>query len=249
MRKVFLSVSVLVLAGAMWFLIVRLSRSSVPAYALIYSGPTTCDGCPQAVGAIAKSIGLRPRYVADPAEIPSLLSGASMFVIGGTDDRLDPMRRAFTPGVEAAVRAYVKSGGKFLGICGGAYFASQHYEGDTGKSLSGLRLIPANAIGFDGTSKPRLETVTWAGKPREMYFQAGPKFVPEPNAESLDPLARYSDGSLAALTARFGKGWVTVSGVHPEADRSWLQEDHLDASHWQPTRGLAQDMLRKLMER
>jgi glutamine amidotransferase-like uncharacterized protein len=90
-------------------------------------------------------------------------------------------------------------------------------------------------------------TVTWDGSKRPIYYQYGPVFLVQ-DESSVEVLARYDDGRVAALAAEFGEGRIIVCGPHPEADETWLDDDPapVDADSWEPTRDLAVEMFQAL---
>lgn len=209
--------------------------------ALIYRGPGGCAGCAEALGAVARRVGLRVAYVTPPEVTPASLAKAAVYIQGGGDD-VDVIAEALGPGGHAALRAYVDGGGRYWGICAGAYLAGRTRD-DAGR-VPGLRL-------FDGDSFPyspfaaRVETVIWRGTPRRMYVQEAPGFTLDDGA-AAQILARYANGDIAALTARFGQGRVALSGPHPEATQGWLDADGLHEPALAPP-ALADQMLRALL--
>ncbi len=217
-------------------------------YALIYNGPGSAKDCPEAVARVAEKAGLSVRYVSKVADIPGLLPVAALLALGGTDDNIEPLRKRFKPDITQAIRQYVSDGGAFVGICGGAYLASQGYEDDHG-FVHALGLIPATTDAFIENDKARILTVRWRGVERKMYYQYGPKFILKNPAESVDVVATYPDGSIAALLCSYGKGRVFVTGPHPEADESWRRDIKGGAPDWKPQPEIAAAIISELLAR
>jgi glutamine amidotransferase PdxT len=193
--------------------------------ALVYRGPGACDACAEALGAVARRAGLAVRYVS-PGEItPALLREATVWIQGGGDDATE-MRVVLSDDEVAALRGWVAQGGRYWGVCAGAYLAGDTVSDDG--AVEGLRLIPGDAERYAPTPEPRVEQVLWEGEERWMYLQEAPKFELHPGAH-VDVLARYRDGSLAAFVAPYGEGRVAVTGPHPEANKRWLALDGLPA--------------------
>lgn len=214
-------------------------------YALIYNGPASAEDCPEAAAAITKSAGLKVRFVSVPGEIPRLLDHAAVFIIGGTEDDMGPLVKAFTPRVANSIKAYLRKGGRYLGICGGGFMASTGwYEGS--EYMQGLGIIPAAASVFQGSFEAKILPVKWMGKTRAMFFKAGPDFHLTKTPEAVHIVATYSDGSIAALTSTYGKGRVAVCGPHPEARESW-KEDAANGDSWVPSTDLAVQFLKDLL--
>jgi hypothetical protein len=190
--------------------------------ALVYRGPASTPGCPEAVAAaLARSRwNLTVRFVG-PAEerplAPEVLAGAAVYAQPGGGG----LRRAYrkVKGQVPAIREYVATGGRYLGFCLGGYLAGETpgfglLPGDADRFISSPGARPASA---DDT----VVTVTWGGLRRRMFFQDGPWFDLDPARGPADVLATYDNGLPAAVVARFGRGAVGVVGPHPEAPPDW----------------------------
>lgn len=223
------------------------STPKTKPYVLIYSGINTCEGCPEAIGLIAKKANLPVKYVSKPEKIPNLLNHAAIFAIGGTEDNIEQMRLAFSINIITAIQNYLKQGGRYLGICGGGFIAATSYMAEKNFKVNGLNIIPALAVDYSATSKPHLETIQWYGKTVVVYFQGGPKFILDKNTKNMNIIARYSNKDIAALEYLYGNGKVVVIGPHLEADKTWLEEDSIDTSHWKPSQELLVDLIQKML--
>ncbi|MFB9886273.1 BPL-N domain-containing protein [Balneatrix alpica] len=198
------------------------SAGSAP-YALIYNGPTADEASTEAISAVVQQLGLPIRYISELETLPSLLQEAKVFVIGGTDDDVEPLLQRFTPTLRATLRSYLQDGGRFLGICGGAYLASLGWQEEE-RFVEALAIVPALSASYDEDFEAKIYPVTWQGEARQMYYQAGPSFTLEASADRVTKLAYYQDQQLAALLSSYGRGKVAVSGPHPEAPASWRHE-------------------------
>lgn len=133
-----------------------------------------------------------------------------------------------------AVADYMQQGGRYLGICAGAFLAAKdvHWEGKT---------YPYPLVLFDGVAEGSIKdiaawpgagqaklTVTAAGKKfgiaaadgKEIYYQGGCRFL---GGSGVITLAKYFDGSAAIIQRPFGrdgKGTVVLTGVHFERPAS-----------------------------
>ncbi len=215
------------------------------SYALVYNGPVAAEECPEAAAAIAQLAGLSIKYISDLSTLPDLLPDAAVFIIGGTEDDLDPLIQAFTPVVDQAFKGWLQSGGRFWGICGGGFFASTGWWESSG-FVRMLGIIPAESDDFLSHSRPRILPIQWLGVTRPMYFQGGPKFILKNTSEQVEIIARYSDGQIAALLATYGNGKVAVCGPHPEAPKSWSYETP-NPSDWVSSADLAVALLQELL--
>jgi hypothetical protein len=214
-------------------------------YALIYNGPVSAEDCPEAAAAIAKSTGLKVRFVSVPGDIPRLLDHATVFIIGGTEDDMSPMVKAFTPKVTTSIKEYLRKGGRYLGICGGGFMASTGWN-EGSEFVKGLGIIPAESSVFQGSFEAKILPVRWQGQTRAMFFRAGPDFHLTKTHEAVHIVATYSDGSIAALMSTYGKGRVAVCGPHPEARESW-KDDAADSDRWVSSTDLAVQFLKDLL--
>jgi glutamine amidotransferase-like uncharacterized protein len=153
------------------------------------------------------------------------------------------------PGL-AALKKYVESGGRCLGICAGAYLLSRTTQYESKSYPYPLGLFDGTASGpikglapFPKAGEAKL-SVTEKGEQRglsllsnkPLYYSGGPCFL---GGTDVNVLARYSDGSPAAITRKIGKGEVVLIGVHVERP---VGENH-DA----PTPTVAAELLRSLL--
>ena len=175
-------------------------------------------------------------------------------MIGGTEDDTADLLFALEK-VETELRAYIREGGHYLGICGGAYLASlgSDWPQSEGGREEDLGLVNVESFAFDPKNPdPQIIAVNWPqGTSRSIYYQYGPAFDPKalavrvPNAEIL---AYYGSGGVAAFATNFGKGRIVLCGPHPEGVEDWLEDDDgtmiLNHAKWEK-RGTA-DLAREL---
>ncbi len=131
------------------------------------------------------------------------------------------------------IRDLVSSGGGYIGICAGAYFASDsvYWEED------GLLDYPLDL--FDGTARGAIDAIApWdnyamttlkmnSNNPinqfepatEQMLYYGGPVFVPH-SGQTVDTIAVWSawHDSLAAINFDYGSGRVLLLGPHPEIE-------------------------------
>ena len=214
-------------------------------YALVYNGPASAEDCPEAAAALAQSAGLKVKFVANLAELPVLLKNTEVFIIGGTQDDLNPVVKAFTPPVTEALKNYLRNGGRYLGLCGGGFMASAGWhEGRT--FVKALGIIPAKCQVYRDDYAARIIPIRWQGKTRPMYSKAGPSFQLVNGSGEVQVTAYYEDGSIAALMCSYGRGKVAVCGPHPEARASW-KDEAADGYKWTSSMDLAVDFLKDLL--
>ena len=132
-------------------------------------------------------------------------------VPGGIGDA-SSFDRAFKHSREK-ITNFVKTGGKYLGICMGAYWAGKHYF-DILDSVDAVQYITQPNT---DTRRPHAKDlqVLWRNRPERMFFYDGCALVGD--ATKFDTIARYQNGdAMAIMQANIG-----VMGCHPEAEQFW----------------------------
>jgi glutamine amidotransferase-like uncharacterized protein len=131
-------------------------------------------------------------------------------VPGGIGDAAS-FERAFKH-TKHRVKKFVQYGGKYLGICMGAYWAGQHYF-DILDNVDAVQYI--TQPGTD-TRRPHAKdlNVTWNGTDTTMFFYDGCALV---GNGQYDTIATYSNGDAMAIIQKN----IGVIGCHPEAEPFW----------------------------
>lgn len=196
--------------------------------ALVYRGPASTCGCPEAVAHLLQTSrwALDVRYVGPRERLrlePDVFAAAAVYAQPGGGS----LRAAYREMRRHAnlIRDYVRGGGRYLGFCLGAYLAGE---------TPGFGLLPGDAdryIDSPGattrTSAPAVIAVRWAGQRRLVYFQDGPVLLLDPARGPATVVARYENLLPAAVVAPYGAGAVGVVGPHPEATADWFHDDGL----------------------
>jgi hypothetical protein len=114
------------------------------------------------------------------------------------------------------IRDFVlNDGGRYLGICMGAYWAGKHYL----NLLHGRDCVQYLARPNSETRRPHAKDleVTWRGNKEKMFWYDGCSII---GTGSLDVVASYSNGdAMAGFQGRVG-----LIGSHPEAEYHWYSE-------------------------
>jgi glutamine amidotransferase-like uncharacterized protein len=181
---------------------------------LLYDGAGASPNDVAAVAALLRAHGLRFTRAGSAAlaAMPApALRRYRMIIVPGGD--FVAMAEGMGRRTVAKLRGAVGSGVGYLGICAGGFLAGR-FQGK-GLDLTGVR------FGFYGAEargirKAALPIATAGGPVLDQYWEDGPQF-----AGWGAPIARYPDGSPAAVDGRFGKGRVILIGVHAEAPESW----------------------------
>src|SRR5947199_249715 len=101
-------------------------------------------------------------------------------------------------------------------ICAGGFFAGNSWI------YNYLDLTPTGvwfnyyADEFKGIYKEAVEVKDSTGTQLDQYWENGPQFTGWGKI-----VGKYPDGTPAIVEGNSGKGWVILSGVHPEAPASW----------------------------
>jgi len=139
------------------------------------------------------------------------------------------------------VKEYLSRGGRYLGICMGAYWAG-HYYFDLLDGVKAVQYIkrPDTEI---KRSYATVAEITWKGKPESMYFYDGCAFVSKPHKQKT--IATYANGDpMAIIQNRIG-----LIGCHPESSLSWYRQ-HYMKEYWHEFRHheLLLNFVNELME-
>lgn len=126
------------------------------------------------------------------------------------------------------IQRYLWRGGRYLGVCMGAYWAGQQYFDllDGIKVEQYIKRPTAEIRRSFGT----VALVEWMGEHDNMFFYDGPVFVPSPYNAALTGtriIARYAnDEPMAVIQKKIG-----LIGCHPESMPSWYRKRYLE-QHW-----------------
>lgn len=149
------------------------------------------------------------------------------------------------------IKTYVENGGTYLGICAGAYYASNYVEFDKGGKLEvlgnrELSFFPGKAIGpclaeyvYKSNKGARAASIQLQHKVQvkdiHLFYNGGCYFEEADSYPNVSVLGWYQDKEAHKLPAiikiQVGKGRAILSGVHFEYDPALLdkQDPHLQA--------------------
>ncbi|KAB0569757.1 hypothetical protein C9383_03355 [Pseudomonas palleroniana] len=191
----------------------------------IYRGPAGCDDCSENVANALRR--LNPEYQIDyvgaqeATDItPQTLARYDLYVQPGGGQDIPGALRSLGDARAEAIRGYVAGGGRYLGLCMGAYLADDGNLGLIPQDLDG----EAGRPGFEapGIADAAVQ-VMWEGKPDHVFFQDGPYIPAADPAAPYKTIATYRNGDVAAARYTYEKGVVVLSGPHPEAGREWFE--------------------------
>ena len=149
--------------------------------------------------------------------------GVDMIAVPGGFGDADSYANLFQHNA-SAVQKFVQDGGRYLGICMGAYWAGRHYL----NILDSVDAVQYICRPGTDTRRPHAKhmSVTWQGKPDRMYWYDGCALVGD--RTRFETVATYSNGdAMAIIQNRIG-----LIGCHPEADKFWYDGYSWMRRHW-----------------
>jgi glutamine amidotransferase-like uncharacterized protein len=122
------------------------------------------------------------------------------------------------------IKQFVQHGGKYLGICMGAYWAGQYYL----DMLDGVDAEQYITRPNTDTRRPHAKNinVTWKGMNQQMYFYDGCALVG--NQNKFNTVATYANGDPMAII----QNQIGLIGCHPESERHWYESYTWMKPHW-----------------
>ena len=111
-----------------------------------------------------------------------------------------------------SVKTFVTNGGKYLGICMGAYWAGSHYL----NILDGIEAVQYITQPNTDTRRPHAKDINieWQGHPNRMFFYDGCALV---GSGQYNTIATYANGNAMAVIQKN----IGLIGCHPEAESFW----------------------------
>ena len=112
------------------------------------------------------------------------------------------------------IKDFVNRGGKYLGICMGAYWAGGYYF----DLLEGVDAVQYRKRPTACTRRPHSKNmpVTWNGQPETMFWNDGCTFTGKGKYKTV---ASYSNGEPMAII----QGNLGLIGCHPESQPHWYR--------------------------
>ena len=158
--------------------------------------------------------------------------------IGDSDSYYTFFRRK----IANIVADYIDNGGRYLGICMGAYWAGEHYFDLIGNIRAVQYIKRPNADirrSYSTTAK-----VKWKNKEENMFFYDGCALI---GADyDFDIVATYANGDPMAII----KDRIGLIGCHPESEQFWFNKKYLkDRWHEENHHKLLLDFVDDLMKR
>ena len=213
--RVLIMASLVLISTAVTACGVRADKGSGSAPILLFNGTGTSPNDVAALEAILNSNHFKystanSSRLNEMAE--SQIRGYRLLIVPGGN--FIDIGNSLTSRTTANIRNAVQNGLNYLGICAGGFFAGN--SGYNGLNLtSGVRFSFYAAEGR-GIRKAAV-AISGAGAPTlDQYWEDGPQFTGWGAV-----VGKYPDGTPAIVQGTFGSGWVTLTGVHPEAPAGW----------------------------
>lgn len=164
---------------------------------------------------------------------PALLSKAACLLVPGGLGDSDQYDDSHLRKLRHTIKDYVTNGGRYFGICMGAYLAGHHYLNILQKNTKAAQYVRRKRSTVTHEN-PDVVSVNWQGEDKTMYFFDGAVFVPKKKYRRIsgEVVARYRNGDAAAIIQRCGAGRVGVVGTHPEAHKWWFYVEKKLRSYW-----------------
>ena len=111
------------------------------------------------------------------------------------------------------IKEFVTQGGKYLGICMGAYWAGLYYL----NILDNVDAVQYITQPDTDTRRPHAKdiNIVWQGHPNRMFFYDGCALVGD--AGKFNTIATYANGDAMAII----QNNIGLIGCHPEAESFW----------------------------
>ena len=133
---------------------------------------------------------------------------------------------------------YVKSGGKYLGICMGGYWADREYFDILNNISVQQYIIQPNT----DTRRPHAKNINvmWDGRPEQLFFYDGPAFI----GTDCQVVSRYQNGNAMAIV----QDNIGLIGCHPEAVPFWYNGYSWMKGKWVDKRYLLRNFVQNLLD-
>ena len=123
-----------------------------------------------------------------------------------------------------AIFSFLENGGKYLGICMGAYWAGPRYFYilDDLDAVQYIKRPTAEIRRSYGT----VADIEWLGQKEKMFFYDGCVFT---GTGRYDTIAKYANDEPMAII----QGNVGIIGCHPESEEFWFEDPYQYINkHW-----------------
>jgi hypothetical protein len=126
------------------------------------------------------------------------------------------------------IKQFVNNGGRYLGICMGAYWAGSNYF----DLLDGVDAVQYLKRPGTDTRRPHAKniSVTWQGQSMSMFWYDGCALVGD--TSKFQTVATYANGDPMAIQ----QNRIGLVGCHPESEQFWYDGYSWMRPHWHERR-------------
>jgi hypothetical protein len=168
----------------------------------------------QSANGIMQALGNKFRYKIFSKNLveDNFFDGVDLIVVPGGFGDADSFENLFKHN-KSRVKQFVQDGGRYLGICMGAYWAGSHYF----DLLNGVDAVQYLSRPGTDTRRPHAKNIdiTWQGKPEKMFWYDGCALVGD--TDKFKTVATYANGDAMAITQHR----IGLIGCHPESEQFW----------------------------
>ncbi len=182
---------------------------------LIFNGTGTSTNDVTAIENVVKAKGLA-YHTANSSQLDGMsesqLMAYKLFIVPGGNSIT--IGNNLSSKATTTVRDAVSQGLNYLGICAGGFFGG--YSKYNGLDLTSGVWFNLYADYFKGIHKEAVAISFPGGTKLDIYWQNGPQLTGWGQI-----IGKYPNGNPALTEGYWGKGFVILSGVHPEAPAGW----------------------------
>ena len=172
----------------------------------------------------------------------NLLSDIDIVAFPGGIGDADSYDKFFRRKAENCIADFVTNGGRYLGICMGAYWAGSHYF-DILQDVDAVQYIKRPTADIK-RSYSTTANVDWKNTKQDMFFYDGCALIGDES--KFKTIARYNNGDpMAIIQNRIG-----IIGCHPESQKYWYEKPRQYISnkwHEEKHHALLLDFVNELM--
>jgi len=171
-----------------------------------------CDGI---VRALSQKYDIRIFTLRD--DIDEVLNDVDGIVFPGGIGDSDSYHDFFTRSKANKIAAFLSRGGRYIGICMGAYWAGPRYF-DILDGLDAVQYIKRPTAEIR-RSYGTVADIEWLGQKEKMFFYDGCVFT---GTGKYDTIAKYANDEPMAII----QGNLGLIGCHPESEEFWYESPY-----------------------
>jgi glutamine amidotransferase-like uncharacterized protein len=147
-------------------------------------------------------------------DIDEVLNDVDGIIFPGGIGDSDSYHDFFTRSKANKIAAFLVRGGRYIGICMGAYWAGSRYFDilDNVDAVQYIKRPTAEIRRSYGT----VADIEWLGKKEKMFFYDGCTFT---GSGHYDTIAKYANDEPMAII----QGNIGIIGCHPESEEFWYE--------------------------